>query len=388
MNDSVVIDIIKRGDQEAIQQLIKDGSLGVNQILCFAEDCHFCGEISCTLLLIAIRYGHTKIAENLIDAGAEINQQQTHHCITPLMYAAVFGHKEIIMLLISRGADIHAKDQFDKTALMYAAENGNTETVAFLVENKANLDAKDKYNNTALMSAVRKKHKQVVTYLLNNHADVNIQNKQGKTALMFAVKGDTEILKLLIDYGVDVNLQDIWGKTALTLVMDAPEEACNPDHLVKLTFLSNAHADFDINNPVHRDALQCAFKNYKSHPASFKILLHYLEKVSVYSVKTGKQQTQNLYIGQQTDGSTHEYLLIEDISSALEKLHLSCPLQEMAGSVIRKEIGLNDCNERIADISLPHHLISYLSEEAPPLSFKCRMVLDGIIAQIKDNSDF
>ena len=59
---------------------------------------------------------------------------------------------------------------------------------------------------------------QEVKNLLANGADVNFIDKFGDTALMRAsAKGNTEIMKILLDHGADVtiNQKDKFGETAL-----------------------------------------------------------------------------------------------------------------------------------------------------------------------------
>ena len=53
----------------------------------------------------AARSGHKKIAELLIDKGADLKGT---HAITPMHIAAEEGHKEVVELLIAKGADVNA----------------------------------------------------------------------------------------------------------------------------------------------------------------------------------------------------------------------------------------------------------------------------------------
>ena len=57
---------------------------------------------------------------------------------------------------------------------------------------------------------------EVVKMLLEKGADVNAKNTKGWTALMIAsLRGQTEVVKNLLEKGADVNAKDEDGKSAL-----------------------------------------------------------------------------------------------------------------------------------------------------------------------------
>ena len=61
---------------------------------------------ACTPLHLAASYGHTDVAESLIDASPRcIN---AHRCKgnTPLHYAAAHGHDETVRLLLEKGMNL------------------------------------------------------------------------------------------------------------------------------------------------------------------------------------------------------------------------------------------------------------------------------------------
>lgn len=61
------------------------------------------------------------------------------HGVTLLMSAAGGGYVKLAQTLLERGADLHAKDSRGQTALMYAAQSGKPEIVEFLIACGANL---------------------------------------------------------------------------------------------------------------------------------------------------------------------------------------------------------------------------------------------------------
>jgi len=57
---------------------------------------------------------------------------------------------------------------------------------------------------------------------LSRGADVNKPNLDGDTALMYAaVRGDPEVVKLLLSHGAAVNARNRAGETALRQAVDA-----------------------------------------------------------------------------------------------------------------------------------------------------------------------
>ncbi|MCY4328517.1 MAG: ankyrin repeat domain-containing protein [Endozoicomonadaceae bacterium] len=451
-SDSYIINSIKEGDEEAVEQLIKTG-LDVNKSLSSEDlyDSPFRIPPDCyTPLMVAIKYGQINIVKNLINKGATVDATG-YDGITQLTCAAIYGHTDIIMFLISEGhdidgialqerhtpltcaignqqrdtiqlliqqganvnksgflfpplmravlgddietiklliannADVNVKfDGLGTTSLMYSSAKAESINITmFLVENGANVNAQSRCGETPLMFAARKGNISAVMYLLDHKAEVNTKSSAGNTALMYAAQGNNPaVVRYLLENGADVNIQNKKGCNALTCAMASENGLCN------IMVLDNAHADFDMNNLANINALQYAFRRYKDNKeqednlVNLKTLVRFIEKIPEYSVKRyGKKKEQGLFICHE-----NEDIFITDIS-VLKKLRLPCPLQEMAGSVIRKTISYADYNERIAGSNLPAHLINYLNEDALLLSFKCRMKLDDIIDRAENNED-
>jgi len=61
-----------------------------------------------TALILAAKYGHSKVTRLLISSGAEVNAKNFHNW-TALHWAAKYGHLEVMTLLINSGADVNAK---------------------------------------------------------------------------------------------------------------------------------------------------------------------------------------------------------------------------------------------------------------------------------------
>ncbi len=449
--DIYIINIIKDGDEKTLEQLIKTGLDINKSLCREEDDSFFPIPVNCyTPLMVAIEYGQINIVKNLINKGATVDATG-YNGITPLTYAAWCGHRDIIMFLICKGhsidgitlqrhhtpltysiknkqrnttqlliqqganvnksgfiyppliravlnndietvklllannADVDVKcDDLGTTSLMYSSAKAERINITkFLIKNGANVNAQSSCGETPLMFAAKGGSISTVMYLLEHKASVNTKSFTGSTALMYAAgRGNPEVVKCLIENGADVNIQNEDGCNALIYAMK------NEYGLHNMVLLDGAHADFDINNPANIKALQCAFQTYKDYEyeedslVNIKTLVRYLEKISEYSVKRcGLKKKQSLFICHE-----NKDIFITDIS-VLKKIRLPCPLQEMAGSVIRKTISYADNNERIAHSNLPAHIINYLSEDTPPLSFRCRMKLEDIIDRAENNED-
>ena len=55
----------------------------------------------------AAYYGHTKVVEVLVGAGAQL-EAQSNAGLTPIIRAAARGHHQVVEVLLDRGADIEA----------------------------------------------------------------------------------------------------------------------------------------------------------------------------------------------------------------------------------------------------------------------------------------
>lgn len=104
------------------------------------------------------------------------------------------------------------KDGF--SPLILACYSGNNEVIDFLIANNANVNYTSQ-EGTALMAATVKGNLDLVALLLKKGADPDLKNKTGITALMYAVQfKNVDIVKLLLNSGANKSLQDNEGRTA------------------------------------------------------------------------------------------------------------------------------------------------------------------------------
>ena len=172
-------------------------------------------------LHMAAREHHTRVAEFLIDYGANIDAKGPDGG-TPLHYAAGGGSIAVAELLISAGADITAKNKERVTPLLIGIANNHAPVVELLISAGADIRATDSRfgGDTPLHLAAFLGHDAVAELLIANGADVNATNVNGMAPLHAgARKGRTAIVELLLANGANVNARDKQGGTPLGIAM-------------------------------------------------------------------------------------------------------------------------------------------------------------------------
>jgi uncharacterized protein len=172
---------------------------------------------------------------------------------TPLLYAAREGSAAIADQLLEAGADIERADANGTTPLLTAIINDNMETARLLIEAGANVNAVDWYGQTPLWAAVDLRNLDVpgptrdngvdraaaldlIGLLLARGADVDARTLEypperrwittlgslawvdvtGQTPFFrAALAGDTTVMRLLLDHGADPNIDTYTGTSPL-----------------------------------------------------------------------------------------------------------------------------------------------------------------------------
>ena len=123
---------------------------------------------------------------------------------------------------------INQKNTDGYTPLILACYRSNNDVATFFIENGALLDDSSPMG-TALMAAIVKGNNEIVTLLLQKNAAVNVTDNQGITPLMYAVQfKNSEVVKWLLMHGADKTKVDLKGKTAFEYaVFSGNEEIIN-----------------------------------------------------------------------------------------------------------------------------------------------------------------
>ncbi|MFP4081507.1 MAG: ankyrin repeat domain-containing protein [Candidatus Aminicenantes bacterium] len=168
--------------------------------------------------------GNKEVVILFLEAGMSPDVEEAD--ITALMEASRRGHTSVALDLMEAGADIDAKDDYGVTALMYAAISGSTEIMQKLIEQGADVNAKSQNGRTALVEVLTSENDHppgIIQSLMEAGAEVNVRICQGLTPLMLAASGNPEIVKMLIEAGADVNAKDDHGTSVLMRAKYRPE---------------------------------------------------------------------------------------------------------------------------------------------------------------------
>ncbi|MCY4329812.1 MAG: ankyrin repeat domain-containing protein [Endozoicomonadaceae bacterium] len=398
---------LRIGNKKIIEQLMQDENIDIN-IKLSDESNHF--QNHCTPLMIVAKYGHTRLAEELIKRGANINAQNERQ-YSALMYAAGKGHTETADLLIHYGADLYMQDCYGDTPLIHAVSAGSVKTVTSLINKGANLNVCDKNGNTALIHAAVQGKTEMIKYLIGKGFDVNRCNYCGSTALMMAaIHDETEtIIYLIEEAAADVTIKDSDDEIALTYYMRYGEK--NFIDIVKLLLKRGAY--FDNSNPVHMSALQQAFKKFSLEPLTsntsttlqnngtpsftssgnkafcntesrtfrsdwyrfniFLMLLEFLKSDDVnntWSVETSSSGEKSLVFEQKEEHEAHKYILMK--LPALKALKISAPpLQDAVKCIIRRKVKFDE----IDSLPLPNFQINSI-KYGRSLPLKLRLYME------------
>lgn len=107
---------------------------------------------------------------------------------------------------------INALNHMGFSPLILACYRGNTPVAEFLAKTVNNIDYNSS-NGTALAAAAVKGNVNLVKVLLENKANPNLADGQGMTPLLYAAQFDNkEIVALLLKYKADKNMADNEGK--------------------------------------------------------------------------------------------------------------------------------------------------------------------------------
>lgn len=132
-----------------------------------------------TALMFAAFNAQTDIVKMLIDAGADVNQQDAGGT-SPLMFAASAPNgSAAVVLLLDAGAEINMIDSNEHfTALMWAAAEGQAENVKLLLERGADATLQDIDGDTAESFAAQAGHTAVVQILKKAAAPAESENEK------------------------------------------------------------------------------------------------------------------------------------------------------------------------------------------------------------------
>lgn len=190
LNAAAFHDLVRNGELEEVRQ-----NLAHDDVLANMAD-----EIGMSPLHIAVINGHLRLANILINAGAEVNATDRLKRMTPLHYAAFHNYPKVMLFLLSRRADHSMADSDGNLPLHFAAANGCYSTVDILLQHRASPDCLNRYWQTPL---------HLVAYAGNNREQFPAASKKADNYL--------EVAKLLLREGATRGIRDIWQNMPETI---------------------------------------------------------------------------------------------------------------------------------------------------------------------------
>ncbi|MCW5963054.1 MAG: ankyrin repeat domain-containing protein [Bryobacterales bacterium] len=209
-----------------------------------------------------------------------LNAQRHNPRPAPLHTAAVRGHAEVVAVLLDAGADPNAVDEGGATALDEAIRFRHRGVLEVLLRRGARLDEPGSPGKR-LRDAVMRGQADLVALLIENGADFRSLSETGSTALHdAALRGNVEVLRVLLGHGFPVDSPNAAGATAL-------HDAALAGNLPVVRFLLEKGADLQA-----RDAEDGATALH--HAASWgraEVLRYLLEQGADPQLKTKSGKT-------------------------------------------------------------------------------------------------
>ncbi|KAF5306570.1 hypothetical protein FQR65_LT07297 [Abscondita terminalis] len=185
-----------------------------------------------TALHLSLKHRNLKVAQFLIDEGADVTVTDTSGT-SACLYSCMFGTIDVVKkILTTTDADSLYSSlknhNFDVARFLMSAGNySNNEVFITACETgkidiaknvQADINAQTTEGNTALHRSLKFQNVSLARFLINEGADVNLANDSGMTAYLYACKrGNYDLVKRMISQVADKNLQERGGKTALHL---------------------------------------------------------------------------------------------------------------------------------------------------------------------------
>lgn len=157
--------------RDFIEAVFKGEILAVLQFIKAGYSPNICDKNGVFLLNLAVRSGHMKTADILIDNGAEINSISGDRGNTPLMDAAAEANTEILIKMIKAGADLNLKSKSGQTALVLSVGRKVEDAAIILIESGADINIKDDLGMSALKYAELFKLEQVLLLMRKDKND-------------------------------------------------------------------------------------------------------------------------------------------------------------------------------------------------------------------------
>lgn len=158
-----------------------------------------------TAILIAAKAGRLDVVRHLIEAGADIDQQDLV-CLNPFLWGCISGNLELVKTMVEAGTDLTRLTRFGGVGIHPPAEKGHVDIVRYLAEETdVNVNHTNICGWTPLLEAIILRdggpvQQEIVTLLLAAGADPTMVDQWGITPLQHARdKGFDALAAILAD---------------------------------------------------------------------------------------------------------------------------------------------------------------------------------------------
>lgn len=220
--DKVLIHAIRYKQREIVKYLIKSGadinvsgaySRSAVQTVYKTDDIEMlrllkslgCEDDDFYEIMLAIKLGKEGVVKQILSEGIDINKRWDK---TPFLCEAVkYGQHKVAEELLQNGANPNASVFKGKSALTLAVTKNDFAMTELLLKNRARPN--NVKNKSAVVHAVEKGDYKLLKLLLDNGAEVDSVAEYGDTLIYRAVQlGHLDVVKLLIKRGADLNVRD------------------------------------------------------------------------------------------------------------------------------------------------------------------------------------
>ncbi|KAF7551513.1 hypothetical protein G7Z17_g4943 [Cylindrodendrum hubeiense] len=180
-----------------------------------------------TPLTTAIAQQNPDIACRMMNLGASVTPNTPETAGTPLLYAVWEGYSDLVSDLIGRGADVNQRGMVLKREkptfpLLLAIERGNVDIVNKLINAGAKIDDQDIEGFSPMHVAAANKNAEFLSILIrDHHANISTTLLNGSQPIHSAAsRGTAEHVKILLDSGASIDCKNNDGRTPLHWAAD------------------------------------------------------------------------------------------------------------------------------------------------------------------------
>ena len=159
-------------------------------------------------LIAAVKAGDEALVRSLLDAGADVNEQDAETLNTPLHWVAYYGATDIAELLLSRGANTEAQDRNGMTPLHDAVAFASPKIVTLLLGRGASVNAPNTAGDTPLhLAAMFNETSAIAESLIEAGAVLDVKNEDEQTPL-YCAADESRLETTALLFALRANIDD------------------------------------------------------------------------------------------------------------------------------------------------------------------------------------